>query len=73
MMTEKKEIICYCTGTTKEQVEGLLEKGMKTLEEIAYQTGAATGCGGCDYMIEELIREHKNLSNLEDSTGLAKD
>ena len=54
----KKEVICYCTGTTKAQIQALLESGMDTFEKITDQTGAGTGCGGCDYLIEELIREN---------------
>lgn len=61
----QKEVICTCTGTTKAQIEGLIENGMATAEEIAYQTGAGTGCGACDYLISDLIRENQTCQILQ--------
>jgi NAD(P)H-nitrite reductase large subunit len=53
----KQEIICFCTGTTKAQIEALISNGMNTIAEIAHQTGATTGCGACDYSILKLLNE----------------
>jgi bacterioferritin-associated ferredoxin len=61
----QKEVICTCTGTTKEQIKELIENGMDTAETIAYQTGAGTGCGACDYLISDLIRENKTCQDLK--------
>lgn len=57
------QVICFCTGTTKAQIKELMANGMDSCEKIALQTGAGTGCGGCDYLIEELLagKEPANL------------
>lgn len=59
---KQKEVICTCTGTTKAQIQELIDNGMDTAEKIAYQTGAGTGCGACDYLIAELLRENEPAS-----------
>lgn len=53
---EKQDtVICTCTGTTKEKIEALIEKGADSLDKISSATGANTGCGSCDILIEELL------------------
>jgi NAD(P)H-nitrite reductase large subunit len=54
---KQEECICYCTGTTREKIEMLIAEGVNTLEGIAYQTGATTGCGACDYLVVELLAQ----------------
>ncbi|MCK5354667.1 MAG: (2Fe-2S)-binding protein [Methyloprofundus sp.] len=48
-------VICTCTGTTKEKIEELIEKGADNLDKISSATGANTGCGSCDILIVELL------------------
>jgi NAD(P)H-nitrite reductase large subunit len=55
--TPKKAVLCLCTGTTTAQIQELIAKGMDTVEAIADETGAGTGCGGCDYLIAQLLEE----------------
>ncbi|MCK5897582.1 MAG: (2Fe-2S)-binding protein [Methylococcales bacterium] len=57
--SNKKKIICDCTGTTQEKVEVLIAKGRNTVEDIASATGAGTGCGSCDVEIQEVIDNAK--------------
>ena len=52
---KKKTIICDCTGTTQVKVEELIKKGRNTVDEIASATGAGTGCGSCDVLIQEVL------------------
>lgn len=52
-------IICTCTGTSKEKIEHLIAQGTNTLDAIASVTGANTGCGSCDILIQELINRQK--------------
>ncbi|MDO9214157.1 MAG: (2Fe-2S)-binding protein [Methylococcales bacterium] len=61
-LNKQPECICYCTGTTREKIEILIADGVNTLEGIAYETGATTGCGACDYLVMELLvqGEQKN-------------
>lgn len=47
--------ICHCSGTTETKIKELITNGVNTLEEIANETGATTGCGACDYLIVELL------------------
>ena len=54
---QPKEIICACTGTTKEKVQLLIDSGKDSLDEIASATGATTGCGACDFLIIKLLEE----------------
>ena len=56
----KEDVICYCSGTTKEQINALIVQGIIELDLISRQTGACSGCGACDVVIMELIAEHKH-------------
>ena len=51
----KTDIICHCSGTTKQQIAALVKNGADTLEEISSRTGAAAGCGGCETWIIEML------------------
>jgi bacterioferritin-associated ferredoxin len=51
----KDEVMCSCSGTTREQIYNLLQQGMD-LDAISRWTGAKTGCGGCDWDIEVFVR-----------------
>lgn len=53
------DIICYCSGTTTQQIKQLLEDGITDPERISRITGAASGCGGCEFEFEQLIAGHK--------------
>jgi bacterioferritin-associated ferredoxin len=55
----KEDVICYCSGTTKEQINALIVQGIIELDPISRQTGACSGCGACDVVIMELIAEHE--------------
>lgn len=54
-------VICDCTGTTKEKIINLIENGADDLDKIASATGATTGCGSCDYLVNELLVESRAL------------
>ncbi len=56
---DKKDIICFCTGTTKQKVIQLIEDGATDIAKISSATGAVTGCAGCDVSIMELLNEYK--------------
>ena len=56
----KEDVICYCSGTTKEQINALIVQGISELDPISRQTGACSGCGACDVVIMELIAEHEH-------------
>lgn len=52
---KKKDVICYCSGTTKEKIKALIDNGIGDLDSISRKTGACSGCGACDTLILELI------------------
>ena len=53
--SDKKNVICDCTGTTHAKIEDLVTKGYDTVDKIASATGAGTGCGSCDVLIQEIL------------------
>jgi NAD(P)H-nitrite reductase large subunit len=54
---QEDDIICTCTGTTKEKIEQLIANGADNLDKISSATGANTGCGSCDVLIQELLEK----------------
>jgi bacterioferritin-associated ferredoxin len=55
---KKKDVICHCSGTTKEQIKALVNDGIDNLDGISRMTGACSGCGACDVSILELLAEN---------------
>ena len=53
----QEDIICYCSGTKRTKIEQLLARGINTMDKIANETGATTGCGACDYLVLALIAQ----------------
>ncbi|OAI04260.1 (2Fe-2S)-binding protein [Methylomonas methanica] len=54
----ENDVICYCSGTTAQQIKALLADGIVDLERISRITGAASGCGGCEFEFHQLVSEH---------------
>lgn len=50
------EVMCVCSGTTRGEIVRLGEQGMD-MQAISRRTGAVSGCGGCEWDIEALLRE----------------
>lgn len=55
---DKKDLICFCTGTTKQKIIQLIENGATDIAKISSATGAVTGCAGCDIAIMELLERY---------------
>jgi bacterioferritin-associated ferredoxin len=55
---KKKDVICHCSGTTKEQIKELINNGIDNPDGISRMTGACSGCGACDVSILELLAEN---------------
>jgi len=56
---QKQDIVCYCSGTTKEQIKELIGNGIDNLDEISRMTGACSGCGSCDVSVLEVLADYK--------------
>ncbi len=55
---EDDEVICSCSGTTKEKIKSLIQsKRAESLDKISRITGACSGCGACDSTILEILAE----------------
>ncbi len=49
-------IVCGCNGVTKgEIVRAIEEKGLFTREDVERETKAATSCGGCGTLVEQIL------------------
>lgn len=56
------DVICYCSGTTTEQIRKLLDEGISDPERISRITGALSGCGGCEFDLQALLDSHKTAA-----------
>lgn len=54
----ENNVLCYCSGTTEQQIKALLAEGIVDSERISRITGAASGCGGCEFEFHQLVSEH---------------
>jgi bacterioferritin-associated ferredoxin len=52
------ETLCTCSGTTRGQIQKLFSEGLD-IEAISRWTGALTGCGGCEWDIQQFLKELK--------------
>jgi bacterioferritin-associated ferredoxin len=50
------EVICPCSGTTRGRVQDMFEQGLD-MDTISRRTGAISGCGGCEWDIQQLLDE----------------
>ena len=51
------ETVCICSGTTKRRIIQLIKDGCD-LDTVSRKTGAYSGCGGCEFELEELFDRH---------------
>jgi bacterioferritin-associated ferredoxin len=51
--------LCICKAVSEKQVEDLLMKGRKSLDEISAECGAGTDCGTCRTRLEQKIQNSR--------------
>ena len=51
------ENICACNEISKEKILEAIEAGATTVEEVGKATLAGTGCGSCQWTIEQLLEK----------------
>jgi NAD(P)H-nitrite reductase large subunit len=64
-ITPSDAVICHCSGTKRGNIENLFEQGMD-MYAISRWTGALSGCGGCEWDIDQLLKdlaEQKKINN----------
>jgi len=55
----EKALICTCFGVAEETIERLIaDENAESVEEIGKLCNAGTGCGSCQFLIQELIDVH---------------
>lgn len=52
---KEPEVLCLCSGATKEQIKSLVDEGTVDIERISRITGALSGCGGCESNLKEFV------------------
>jgi bacterioferritin-associated ferredoxin len=48
-------IVCVCRRVSDHQIRAVVERGARTIDEVAAACRAGTGCGACHESIVELI------------------
>jgi NifU-like protein len=52
----EKALICTCFGVTEEKIESMIVNGgAASVEEVGRRCNAGTGCGSCQFMIQEMV------------------
>ena len=62
--------VCLCRGITDRDIHKAIREGATTLNDLEYQLGAGTGCGGCRDYTERLL-ENSLLRNQADNLAYA--
>lgn len=63
--------ICFCHAVKLQELVAAIRAGATTIEAIQDETGASTGCGGCEFDVREILEDE--LAKLEDTpSGSAK-
>ncbi|MDP2230657.1 (2Fe-2S)-binding protein [Methylotenera sp.] len=50
------EVMCSCSGTTRGQILRFFKAGLD-IDAISRKTGALSGCAGCEWDIEQFLKE----------------
>jgi nitrite reductase (NADH) large subunit len=50
-------VVCSCEAVTKGAICCQVDAGVETLKDLAVETKATTGCGGCKPMVDDLLKE----------------
>lgn len=52
----ERALVCTCFGVSEDTIEKLVSKGKaKTVEEVGRICRAGTGCGSCQFLIQEIL------------------
>jgi ferredoxin-nitrate reductase len=53
-------VVCSCADLSRAQIEAAIAgEGLTRVSQVARETGATTGCGGCRPQVERLLAEHR--------------
>lgn len=61
----EKALICTCFGVSEETIEKIIsENEVETVEEIGEICHAGTGCGSCQFLIQEMLDARNDIFKL---------
>lgn len=61
----EKALICTCFGVSEERIEKIIiENEVETVEEIGEICNAGTGCGSCQFLIQEMLDAQNDVFKL---------
>ena len=53
-------IVCTCAAVSRDQIEtAIATDGLTRVSQVAQETGATSGCGGCRSAVERILSEHR--------------
>jgi len=55
------EVVCDCSGTTRGKIDSLIAEGVDTADAISRKTGVISGCGACEWDVDQIIEEHNKI------------
>ena len=53
-------VVCSCADVSRGQIEAAIAlEGLTRVSQVARETGATSGCGGCRQQVERILSEHR--------------
>jgi bacterioferritin-associated ferredoxin len=56
-MEVEERTICFCHCVPLTRIIAAVRAGADTIEKIQAETCASTGCGGCEWEVQEILRD----------------
>lgn len=54
-LPQSRMIVCHCHGVTDREIRACVQKGARSPDDVGEHCGAATACGGCAELVEEIV------------------
>lgn len=48
-------IVCHCRGVTDREIRRCVRSGRASVGAVSEACGAASGCGGCEPLVSEIV------------------
>jgi len=65
-------IICLCKGISDKHVREAIGRGAQTVEDVADDCGAGTGCGTCHGMLEMMLADDGSATPIDLARAAAR-
>ena len=57
-------LVCHCHRVSDREIRAAVRGGACTLDDVANQCGAGSGCGGCQPVVEEILADERPVRRL---------